>query len=329
LSSDVTLSVTIVNHSAEAELRRCLEAVQRSPHTLGPMEVVVIDNASDDRSVSMVRGEFPDTVVVAKQSRRGFGANQNDAVSIARGELIMMLNPDVIVHERTIDRLAAAIGFADDIAAAGGPSYESDGSPRQNRPFSPPSAWERTAKALGIRKLLRRRRDSMEDHLFKKGWLSGGALVVKRSAFELVGGFDEDFFMYGEDADLFARLAQRGYRFAWVADAVVTHPHPHEDPISSGRRATEAVRGELRYAQKHAGRLGALAYRGAVIVDSALRLAALSLPGVRRTVRLHGTSAEDQRAIHRTRLAVAVGAKRSGLAEVAADWNRRHPSTAA
>lgn len=313
------LSVTIVNHESREQLGHCIEALREHPYS-GPMEIVVIDNASVDDTVGMLRREYPEVVVVAKQRRRGFGANQNEAVSVASGEILLILNPDAIVHERTIDRLVDALGWKTDVVASGGPILEEDGTPRQDRPFPLPSPAERIGKAVGLRRSTRS--PAPESHVFSDGWLSGGAFVIDRAAFLGIGGFDEDYFMYAEDADLFARMSGAGYRFAWVTDAVVTHPHANEDPQAAARRATESVRGELRFARTHHHRIGAFFYRCAVVVDSTIRLAALSLPGLRRTVRLHGTSPGQQRAIHRHRIATALGVGRvPGLAEEATRWN--------
>ena len=104
-----SVSVTIVNHRARDLLRNCLRSLQRYPYTLGEMQIVVVDNASGDGSLEMVRSEFPEVLLRAESRRRGFGANQNRAVAAATGDVLFILNPDTEVHEHTIDRLVAAL----------------------------------------------------------------------------------------------------------------------------------------------------------------------------------------------------------------------------
>ena len=207
-----SVSVTVVNHSAREDLRRCLESLRRHPYTLGEMEVVVVDNASEDGSVDMLLAEYPEVVVLAERTRRGFGANQNLAVAAAGGDAVFLLNPDATVHEATIDRLASGLVTSRSLGSAGGPVVNADGSPRQGRPNRFPTPWGIYAKASGLRRLRgpRRRRGNPAGT-----WASGGACLVDRAAFDAVGDFDEGLFMYSEDTDLFARMAGTGSPAVW------------------------------------------------------------------------------------------------------------------
>jgi GT2 family glycosyltransferase len=313
------LSVTIVNHESRNQLRRCLHALRQNPYTMGDMEVVVLDNASQDGSVGMLRSEFPEVVVLEESRRRGFGENQNLAVAAAQGSLLFLLNPDTTINPGSLNRLVAALDSGPGVVAAAGPIYHSDGTMRQARPFPPIGAVAMFAKAVGWRRVAGR---PWEDRIFRRGWLSGGSFIIDRRAFEAVGGFDEGFFMYAEDADLFTRLADRGFSFAWVQGAGVIHPLPDESAAAIQKRAAEIVRGELHYARKHLGRTGRFFYRVAVGMDAGVRLAAFSIPGLSSAVGHHGKSADYHRLVNRARLKAALMPQRGiGLAESAAEWN--------
>ncbi|HUP18308.1 MAG TPA: glycosyltransferase family 2 protein [Acidimicrobiia bacterium] len=317
-----SVSVSIVNHSSRDLLRACLESLRHYPYTFGEMEVVVLDNASTDGSVEMLENDFADVVVLAERERRGFGANQNRAVRTCRGDLVFIFNPDAVVHEHTIDRLVSALAWDERVAVAGGPIVNADHTFRQDRPHPFPTPFSPLAKAFGLQRLWARRR--IGQAVIDDGWPSGGACLIERRAFVEVGGFDEDFFMYSEDVDLFARLVAQGRLVAWVDDAIVTHPYRDEPAPLAARREAEIVHAELQYMRKHFGRVWV--YRIGVIIDAALRLATLSTPWTSRFVNQHGKSVSYNLQAQRARLAAAISRQqRPGLRDLAREWNNHRP----
>ena len=238
-----SVTVTIVNHEAQEHLRACLQSLARHPYTLGAMKIIVLDNASDDRSLEMLRVEFPDVVVMAEQVRRGFGTNQNRAVAASSGELAFLLNPDATVGDGTIDALVATISRDRRVVAAGCRTLNADGTARQEWPAPFPTPTGIYAKAFGLGKL--RRTGPLSSDIFADRWLSGGAMLVDRRVFLEVAGFDEDFFMYSEDVDLCKRLVASGHLIAWAPEASVVHPLARESSAMSQMRQREIVRAEL------------------------------------------------------------------------------------
>lgn len=320
------LSVTIVNHSACDLLHSCLWSLYSHPYTLGSMEIVVLDNASDDGSIEMVRTGFADVVLVTETERRGFGANQNRAIARATGELIFILNPDALVHEGTLDRLVLALAGDPRIAAAGGCILNDDGSMRQESLHRFETPLSPFASAVGVDRL--RNRHPVGDTVTADGWPSGGACLVRRTVFDALEGFDEDFFMYAEDADLFVRIVRAGHLVAWVTEAVVTHPFPDESGVASSRREAESVRSAIRYMRKHFGDSGAFIYRIGLAFDAAVRLLVLSVPGLSRVVKHHGRASASLRRRYLARLRHVIRPGRhDGLAESAAEWNARKRAT--
>jgi teichuronic acid biosynthesis glycosyltransferase TuaH len=289
------------------------------------MEIVVLDNASDDGSVEMLRDEYPGVVVLAEEIRRGYAANQNLAVAASGGDVVFILNPDVIVHDGTIERLVAALSQGEGVTITGGPIANDDGSLRQDRPHTFPTPLSPYLSAVGLGRL--RSRGPISEGVTQDGWPSGGAFLIYRKVFDEVGGFDESYFMYSEDADLFLRLVARGHFVAWVPDAIVTHPFRDEPAEMSSRREAEIVNAELQYMRKHFG--GALVYRIGIVIDSLVRLVALSVAS--DLVRQHGKPPTYSRQVQRARLAAAIlGNRRPRLGDLAYEWNRQHaPSNSA
>jgi GT2 family glycosyltransferase len=286
------------------------------------MEIVVLDNASHDGAIEMLRDEFPGVVVRAENTRRGFGANQNRAIAISRGELVFMLNPDATVEAGTIDALVQAMQRDERVVAAGCRVLNSDGTERQGGPIPFPTPLRIYAKAFGLGRFLSSRRFSTR--IFGNRWLSGGAMLVDRQTFLEIGGFDESFFMYSEDVDLCKRLLATDRLFTWVPQASVVHPLPKESGTMLQRRQHEIVKAELSYIRKYHGKSGQHVYRLGAGLDSAFRVLVLGLPGISRVVQVHGASSADTRDLHLTRLqAVVRPTTGEGLSELALRWNSR------
>jgi teichuronic acid biosynthesis glycosyltransferase TuaH len=317
----LSLSVTIVNHSARDLLRTCLGSLRAHPYTRGPIEIVVLDNASEDGSIEMLRDEYPEVTVLAERVRRGYGANQNLAIRASHGDVVLMLNPDAAVHEHTMDRLVDALRSEERVTIAGGPIANDDGSLRQDRPHRFPKLLSPLRSTLGLERLSSL--GPMEHTVTDDGWPSGAACLVMRSAFEEAGGFDESYFMYSEDTDLFMRLIETGHLVAWVPEAIVTHPFRDEPADFAARREAEIVKGELQYMSKHSR--GTAVFRAGVAIDSVIKLTIVSIPGLSRLIRQHGKTRAYIKRVLRARLAAAVRPDHGpGLGDLANDWNRRN-----
>lgn len=285
------------------------------------MHVVVIDNASHDGSVRMVQDEFPEVTVIPEGKRRGFGANQNRAIAASSGDVVFLLNPDAIVHEETLDLLVKSVVDNERVAAAGGSVLNDDGSVRQSALYHFEGPWAPFSSAIGIDRL--RRRPELTNPATTSGWPSGGACVVRRDVFDAVGGFDEGFFMYAEDTDLFARIVDEGFSIAWVPQAKVTHPFPDESPIASSKREVEKVRSSTRYMRKRFGVAGAVVHRVGMALDALSRVVFLSIPGLSSLIKKHGRTASSLRHRNASRLRYIVfPIAATGLSESATAWNQ-------
>ena len=234
----VELAIIIVNWNGGELLRRTVESVIVSPPSI-EYEVVVVDNASTDDSVAMLRTsnlarELTDRGrlrIIENSENRGFGPANNQAFSLTDAPLLFLLNPDTEVTAGSVDRLLATIQSNSRIAAAGPRLLNVDGSLQISVWRNPPAAWEILLSQLKLYLLLPRR---LRGELLLGGhWdhnrerrvpmLSGAAILVRRTVIEEVGGFDERFHMYGEDNEWCLRILRAGWDMVFQPDAVVLH----------------------------------------------------------------------------------------------------------
>ncbi|HEY6065589.1 MAG TPA: glycosyltransferase family 2 protein [Thermoanaerobaculia bacterium] len=251
-------------------------------------EVVVVDNASDDSIQRRLADEVPSARVVIESQNRGYGAACNRGARETTRELLLFLNSDAVVGPGAVEALVAALD-RDPKAAAVGPRLENpDGSlqpsilrlPTLRRIF-----FESSGIAYLTRGRLRGHSATREDHSLPRAveCVKGAAMLVRRSAFEEVGGFDESFFLYAEESDLCARLSRRGWRIRYEPAARVMH--------RGGASGGDALFGQLNdslaaYVARHQGRLAGAGAKFVLKAGAAARYAlSLVTPGERGRVR--------------------------------------------
>jgi N-acetylglucosaminyl-diphospho-decaprenol L-rhamnosyltransferase len=223
--NDVT--AIIVNFNAGDHLRRCL--VSLPPGT----PAIVVDNASRDGSVATI-GDLPDVTVIANADNRGFGAAVNQAARTTRAPLLWILNPDCIVTPDALAKLRAVLDAYPDCAIAAPQLLNDDGS-IQASARGEPDAW---TGLFGRHSLLTKffpnsamaRKNLRAADLVKTtsesaviDWVMGAAMLVRHDRFDEVGGFDEGYFLYWEDADLCRRLRNKGLSIRYVPSCAVGH----------------------------------------------------------------------------------------------------------
>ncbi len=224
------LSVIIVNYNVKYFLEQALLSVRRASGRLD-VEVIVVDNNSVDDSLIMLAEKFPEVKVMANQENVGFSKANNQALNLARGEYVLLLNPDTVVEEDTFRK---CIRFMDEHPEAGALGVKMiDGSgrflPESKRGF--PSPMVAFYKMFGLAELFPRSPlfnhyhlgylDKDENHEVEI--LSGAFMFIRRAVLEITGFLDEAFFMYGEDIDLSYRIIQAGYKNYYFAGTTIIH----------------------------------------------------------------------------------------------------------
>ena len=255
----MSVSIVIVSFNAREHLERCLDVVAGSGH-----EVVVVDNASSDGSPALVRERFPSVRLVELEENIGFGAANNVGMEVASGRWLLLLNSDAWPVGDAIERLAA-FGEAHPRAGIVGPRLRNTDGSLQPSVRGHPTLWRIATEYLFLRRLAPRSRALNAfygggfDHASVREVevLKGAVLLVRREAFEAVGGFDPAYFMYGEEMDLCYRVREAGWTVVFDPDAEFVHV----GGVSTGARWAERpafgpmrrdqLRGLLRFLAGH------------------------------------------------------------------------------
>jgi len=213
------ISVVIVSYKVPELLRACLASLQRE--VVGPSyEIIVVENASGDGTAEIVRDEFPAARLIALEQNIGFAAGSNLGARSATGEYVLLLNPDT---ELVGDTLAALLRYArahPEAGLVGGRTLSPGGDLDPGSCWGAQSLWSLVCFASGLSTAFRRSQLFNPESL--PGWerdsarevdiVTGCLCLARRTIWEQLDGFDEAFFMYGEDADLAARAHKLGYR---------------------------------------------------------------------------------------------------------------------
>lgn len=234
MTGEIELSVIVVSHNGADWLGRCLGAIVGEGRPSVPFEVLVLDNASDEPARRVLQGSAtaaPEISVTLLDRNVGFGRACNLAVKESRGRRILLLNPDAVVLPGCVDALLAFLDARPQAGIVGGRTLRPDGTTDPSSCWGAASLWSTACFALGLSTLFKRNPvldpESLghwdRDCVREVDIVTGCLLLTSRAVWEELGGFDETFFMYGEDADLSLRAAQLGYRPAITPDAVAVH----------------------------------------------------------------------------------------------------------
>jgi len=220
------VSVAIVSFNTRDHLRACLDSVLAE----APGEIVVIDNASTDGTADMVRSEYRQVTLYANTANYGYGTAANQAVKSCQGDYVLLLNGDAMVTPGAIAALSAYMDRHPEAAVVGPLLRHPDGSlERSYFPFpgtlawfleNKPVVWLLRCLPLGRTRFLCLTSPTADRVV---PWVLGAALLLRRTAFEAVGGFDESYFMYFEEVDLCLRLCAVQSEVHFTPSATVLH----------------------------------------------------------------------------------------------------------
>ncbi len=247
------VAVVIVNYESGPSLTSCVEGWRGE----GPGQLVVVDNGSTDGSVEGLRLRFPDVEVLVTGRNLGYGAAANRGVAATSAPTVLVCNPDLEVRPGALGGLARAL--ADDSGTAlVGPLIRTPAGERYPSARQFPSMVDAAGHAvLGIfspdnRFTRSYQRTELEDTgpTLTVDWVSGACFLVRRTAFEQVGGFDEAYFMYAEDVDLCWRLGRSGWRVGYVTEAEVVHLQGVSTDRHPYRMIAEHHRSLMRFAAR-------------------------------------------------------------------------------
>jgi GT2 family glycosyltransferase len=271
------ISICIVNTNGRELLLGCLESVF-CHRPSGELEVLVLDNASDDGSAAAVRHKYGERVtLIERDRRRGKAVNDSELMRRARGRYCLLLNEDSELTAGAADALVDALGRDPRAAVAGARLVDAAGRAQ-------PSAWRfpgwmtALAGVLFLHRLLTVQ--SKGEHSKEVDWVQSAGMLVRRRAFEEVGPLDPQFFVYSDEVDWQLRARAAGWAVLYVPAASIVHREQLSHDAAARRRIVEFARNRDLLVRKHRGRAAALAVRLSSAFAYSLRaLAAIALPG--------------------------------------------------
>jgi GT2 family glycosyltransferase len=251
------VAVVVVSFNTREDLLRCLASLGLVET---PLEVVVVDNASDDGSADGVRRAFPRAEVLVNAANEGYAKANNRGWRATSAPFVLLLNSDAEVRAGAIETLLEVLETRPSVGIVGPRTVGSDGvlQVSTGSDLTPLAEWRQRRLVRGV--LARdpaalARAAERHSAEYEPVWVSGSCLLTRRAHLEAVGGFDEAFFLYEEDVDLCVRVGRLGYRVLFTPAAEVLHHKGRSMTRLPDRARLEYHRSHLLYYRKHRGPL--------------------------------------------------------------------------
>lgn len=253
----MSVSIIIVNYNGYEHTRNAL----RSIVTYSPgLEVIVVDNRSEGDDLRVLQEEYPLFRFERLMDNRGFGCANNAGAKLASGKYLFFLNNDTILSSDAPATLHSFLEERAGVAAVGPRLLNRDGTLQLSFGYDP-SLWNEW-KVKKLQRLSKENPSEFQRRMrpflkspYEVDWLTGAALMVRRSVFEDIGGFDESFFMYFEDADLCRRIRVKGWSVLYNPSTSIIHIGGASLPSVVQTIKIEYRKSQLRYYAKHRSRL--------------------------------------------------------------------------
>jgi N-acetylglucosaminyl-diphospho-decaprenol L-rhamnosyltransferase len=280
------LSVVIVNWNVRDLLRRCLQSVlnAQSSEPNSSFEVIVVDSASTDGSVEMVRQEFPQVHLIASEVNLGYTGGNNRGIAASRGCYILLLNPDTEVLGDALTTMVAYMDAHPRVAALGPQLLYPDGSIQSSRRRFPTLSTAFVESTViqqwwPDNRVLRHYyvQDRPDDAVSEVDWVTGACILLRRQTVEQVGLLDEAFFMYSEELDWCRRARDAGWKVVYLPTAQVIHHEGKSSEQVMPFRHIRFQRSKIRYFRKHHGRWAGALLRAFLLLNYVYMLVVESL----------------------------------------------------
>ncbi|MBF8248232.1 MAG: glycosyl transferase family 2, partial [Bacteroidetes bacterium] len=254
------LSIIIVNYNVRDFLHHALISIRKATKGIRS-EIIVVDNASDDGSTEMLRKRFPNVTLIASKQNLGFARANNVALKRARGDFLLLINPDTVVQEDTLRVMLDFFKNTPEAGLAGCKILNPDGTFQLACRRGFPTPWVAFTKIFGLSKLFPRSSWFGKYNLtylnteetYEVDSVSGSFMMLPREVLEKVGGLDEEFFMYGEDLDWCYRIQQSGWKIFYVPLTQIIHYKGESTRRSSIDEIQTFYDAMHRFVKKHFG----------------------------------------------------------------------------
>lgn len=277
------LSIVIVSWNVQDLLQKCLLSIYPSGnHQPGHsfcIETIVVDNASADDSVEMVRQAFPQVTLIANADNRGFTGGNNQGIVASRGRYVLLLNPDTKVLDDALARMVAHMDTHPDVGALGPMLLNPDGSVQSSRRRFPTPATA-FVESTTLQSWFPRHRllcdyyiqDKPDDAIAEVDWVTGACLLARREALDQVGLLDDGYFMYSEELDWCYRAKAAGWKVVYFPEAQVIHYGGQSSEQVKAFQIIRFNRSKIRYFRKYHGALVATSLRVFLLTDYSYQL---------------------------------------------------------
>lgn len=218
------LSIIIVNWNTKDILKQTLLSVLNETKSID-YEIIVVDNNSSDGSVEMIKKDFPSVVLIENNDNKGFAGANNDALKIARGEYLMLLNSDTIVLDQALEKMVKFLDENKDVMMTGPKLVGKKGEFQEVCRKNIPNIKNSFLYLFGIKDKSEgsyRNKTNPEESGYWDS-ISGAAMMMRREVYEKIGGLDERYFMYAEDIDYCKQVFDMGWKTYYLSSANIVH----------------------------------------------------------------------------------------------------------
>jgi N-acetylglucosaminyl-diphospho-decaprenol L-rhamnosyltransferase len=270
------ISIIVVSYNTRELLAACLRSVANASLAGVEYEVLVVDNSSVDGSADMVVTDFPHVRLLRNCENRGFAAANNQALAVARGRYVLLLNSDALLSPEALPEMIAYMDAQPKVGVLGGQLFNPDGT-FQSSYFDFPDWRSELLLLTGIARWLLGTAypsyaEAHSQETRRVDWVSGALFMVRRQAMNQVGAFDEDYFMYAEEMDWCFRMRKAGWDVAYLPQAQAVHISAGSAHRQPERRRTYVYGSKSLFVRKHWGSWQAKVFIALVRVSSFAKL---------------------------------------------------------
>ena len=265
------VSVLIVSYNVKQYIIHSIDSIKKSNYS-GEIEIIVVDNNSYDGTIPAIKLKFTDVICIQNDKNIGFGKAVNQAAKIAQGEYFLILNPDTIIEENTISILLEHLEKNPNAGMVGPKIVNSDGTLQKGCKRSFPTIAVALPKLFGLDKIFPNSNwtgrynlnylDPEKTH--KIDAISGSCMLLSSDLFKKIGGFDERFFMYGEDLDLCYKVNQQGLEIYYLPTTQIMHYQGESVKSAPYDSLNAFYNAMILYSDKHFSKGRNFLFKGAI-----------------------------------------------------------------
>jgi GT2 family glycosyltransferase len=258
MKSNSTIAIIIISFNVEKLLKECLDSIYRETKS-ARFEIWVIDNNSRDNSVQMLKQSFPEVRLIENDENLGFTRANNQAIRRCQSDYVLLLNPDTLIQEGTIDKMVRFMDEHPDVGVSGCRVLNEDGSLQLACRRSIPSPSVAFFRLTGLSRLFPRSKvmakynltylDPMQTH--EVDAVSGAFLLIRREVIDKIGLLDETFWIYGEDIDWCIRAKRAGWKVMYYPEARILHYKGVGCSTNNRKTSYEFYRAMYLFHKKH------------------------------------------------------------------------------